>query len=240
MTTDLSPPDGQHSGTAKGEADPQTVLARRNRRLLFGALGMAVGMVGVSYAAVPLYDLFCRVTGYGGTTQVGAPSSTDVLDRTVRVRFTADTDRRLPWQFAAETREIELRIGEAGLVYYQAENMAPVSLAGTAVYNVTPHSVGLYFHKTECFCFQEQWLEAGQSVNMPVYFYVDPAIADDPNLDDITTITLSYRFFRARSNELDDAVEDYYRGVEQVTEAEPAIDPSTALPADAQSAELAQ
>lgn len=228
MTTDPS-----RQETAAPAPVPQEVIARRNRRMLGGALGLALGMVGVSYAAVPLYDLFCRVTGYGGTTQVGAPASTEVLDRTMRIRFTADTDSRLPWQFRSETREIEVQIGEGGLVFYQAENTAPVTLAGTAVYNVTPHKAGIYFHKTECFCFQEQWLEAGQSVNMPVYFYIDPAIADDRNMDDVTTITLSYRFFRARSNELDDAVDDYYRGIEQMSDA-------AALPADPESAELAQ
>ena len=192
---------------------------RRNGIMLVALFGIVVAMAGLSFAAVPLYDLFCRVTGFGGTTQVADAASGEVLERTVRVRFTADTDRGLPWAFAPQTREVELQIGESGLVYYEAANTSSSPVAGMAVYNVTPAKAGIYFNKVQCFCFNEQVLAPGQSVEMPVYFFVDPAMADDRNLDDVQTITLSYTFFPARSNQLDDAVEEYYQSVEQADTA---------------------
>ncbi|HET8727739.1 MAG TPA: cytochrome c oxidase assembly protein [Alphaproteobacteria bacterium] len=190
-------------------------IGRRNTLLMLGLFGVVFAMVGVSFAAVPLYDLFCRVTGFGGTTQVADGLAGEVLDREVRVRLTADTDRNLPWRFVAETREVDLRVGEPGLVYYTVENLSDRPLAGTAVYNVNPPKAGLYFTKVECFCFEEQVLEPGEKADLPVYFYVDPSMADDPGMDEVKTITLSYTFFRAASQELDDAQEDYYRAVEQ-------------------------
>ncbi len=172
-------------------------LRRRNRMLLGGLVGFAFLMVGVSFAAVPLYDLFCRVTGFGGTTQVGDDTADVVLDRTMRVRFTADTDRNLPWSFRPETRELTLRIGEPALVYYEAVNTSDQPVAGMATYNVSPAKAGIYFVKVQCFCFNEQVLMPGQRMQMPVYFYVDPALAQDVNLDDVQVITLSYTFFQA-------------------------------------------
>jgi cytochrome c oxidase assembly protein subunit 11 len=198
-------------------------LARRNGMVLGVALAIVVGMVGMSFAAVPLYDLFCRVTGFGGTTQVAADgqASGEVLDRTIRVRFVADVDRELPWEFGAETNEVEVRIGEPTQIDYWAESVADAPTAGTAIYNVAPAKAGLYFVKVQCFCFDEQVLMPGQQVDMPVYFYVDPAMADDPNLDDVRVITLSYRFFPTDSDALDEAIEDYYRSVEEATAAAP-------------------
>jgi cytochrome c oxidase assembly protein subunit 11 len=167
----------------------------RNRRLGLVMGGVAFGMVGLSFAAVPLYDLFCRVTGYNGTTQRGlaAPGATD---RTITVRFAAQTDRSLPWRFQAEQPSMTVRLGEEGMAFYTAANRAETPVTGVSVYNVTPEKVGRYFHKVACFCFDEQTLTPGQRVDMPVSFWVDPRIAEDPNTRDVTTITLSYTFYR--------------------------------------------
>jgi len=185
-------------------------LARKNARTGLAVLAFVIFMVGVSFAAVPLYDLFCRVTGFGGTPQVSEALPDQVLDRTVSVKFNADTSRDMPWRFRPEQREVEIRIGQRGLTAYEAYNPKAEPTGGTAIYNVTPLKVGKYFHKIQCFCFDEQILEAGQRVSMPVMFYVDPAMAEDPNMDDVTTITLSYTFFALGSEELDEALEAYY------------------------------
>ena len=202
-------------------SDPRTDAAtsRRNRGVLVILFGVVAGMVGLSYAAVPLYDLFCRVTGFGGTTQVADDVGTEVLDRTVRVRFVGATDAGLPWAFGPETREVELPIGEPALVYYWAENRSDEPVAGTAVYNVTPQKTGLYFNKVECFCFTAQTLQPGERAEFPVYFFVDPAMADDASQDDVQAITLSYTFFRSESDELDDATDDFYREAEETVSA---------------------
>jgi cytochrome c oxidase assembly protein subunit 11 len=170
-------------------------IQRRNRRAGIGLATVVVGMVGLSFAAVPLYDLFCRVTGYNGTVQTGqaAPGATT---RTIQVRFAAQTDRNLPWNFQPEQANITVRLGEEGLAFYSASNRAGTPVTGVSVYNVTPEKVGRYFHKVACFCFDEQTLAAGQRVDMPVSFWVDPRIAEDPNTRDVTAITLSYTFFR--------------------------------------------
>jgi cytochrome c oxidase assembly protein subunit 11 len=170
-------------------------LSRRNRRTAILAFGTVAGMVGLSFAAVPLYDLFCRVTGYNGTTQRGlaAPGATD---RTITVRFAGTTHPALPWRFQPEQAAMTVRLGEEGLAFYSAANRAETPVTGVSVYNVTPEKVGRYFHKVACFCFDEQTLTPGQRVDMPVSFWVDPRIADDPNTRDVTTITLHYTFFR--------------------------------------------
>ncbi len=173
-------------------------LRRRNRVLLVSLFAVVVGMVGLAFASVPLYSLFCRVTGFGGTTQRADAAPTKVLDRVVTIRFNSDVNGALPWNFRPEQRELKVRVGEMGLANYRAENRAAKPTVGTAVYNVTPDKAGLYFNKIQCFCFDEQVLEPGQSVDMPVAFFVDPAMADDPNMEDVTTITLSYTFFRAK------------------------------------------
>ena len=168
---------------------------------MVGLFGVVFGMVALSYAAVPLYDLFCRVTGYGGTTQVADAAPDQVLDREIRIRFMAETERGLPWHFAPEQREVTIRVGEAGIAFYSAENRSDRPITGMAAYNVLPPKAGLYFNKIQCFCFDEQTLAPGETVSMPVYYFVDPAIADDPNLDEVQTITLSYTFFRSGSDE---------------------------------------
>ena len=169
-------------------------------------------MVGLAYASVPLYDIFCRVTGWGGTTQVAdaLPSESEIINRVITVRFDANTARDLPWSFNPELQSIDVRLGERGFVNYISKNKASIPTAGTAVFNVTPLKAGKYFHKIQCFCFDEQILQAGQTVNMPVLFYVDPALHEDENLNDVTTITLSYSFFKTDSEALDTALEAFY------------------------------
>ena len=154
------------------------------------------GMLGLTAAAVPLYRLFCQVTGYGGTTQVAEALPPEPLAQTIKVRFNADVDPDLPWSFRPLQREVEVRIGEQHLAFYRARNHSDRAVVGQAVYNVTPFKSGPYFDKIACFCFEEQRLGPGEEVDMPVSFFVDPAILDDPNTRDLTTITLSYTFFR--------------------------------------------
>ncbi len=168
--------------------------ARKNKRMLAVLVLGVFGMIGASYAAVPLYKLFCQVTGFGGTTQVAAEESSVVLDRKMTVRFDAMANG-VPWSFQPVQRKVELKVGESAVVYYRATNTSDRTVVGTATFNVTPLKVGQYFNKIECFCFTEQLLEPGQSVDMPVTFFVDPEIADDRNLEDVKTITLSYTFF---------------------------------------------
>lgn len=169
--------------------------SKANRRLALALVSIVVVMVGAAYAAVPLYQLFCRVTGFGGTTQVAETAPAEVGERTFRIRFNADVDPNLPWAFQPVQREMTVHVGESALAHFQAQNLAPQPTAGTATFNVTPLKAGQYFNKVQCFCFTEQRLAPGASVDMPVSFFVDPAITEDPNLDEVKTITLSYTFF---------------------------------------------
>jgi cytochrome c oxidase assembly protein subunit 11 len=168
----------------------------RGKRLTVVALAtVIVGMLGLTAAAVPLYRLFCQATGYGGTTQRAEAAADRELEQTVVVRFNADVDPALPWSFAPEQRQIEVRVGEQSLAYYRASNRSDHPIVGQATYNVTPFKAGPYFDKIACFCFEEQVLQPGEQVDMPVSFYVDPEILSDPNTQDVHTITLSYTFF---------------------------------------------
>lgn len=183
----------------------------RNKRMAFSLLLVAGGMVGMAYAAVPLYDLFCRVTGYGGTTNVAEAAGDQVLERSIKVRFVANTHRDLAWEFEPAQTSLTLRVGEQGLAFYRASNYSGRRITGTATFNVSPHKAGYYFTKVECFCFVEQTLEPGESVDMPVMFFVDPEMNEDRNLDEVTEIALSYTFFETASSEptkvaLNDAV----------------------------------
>ena len=169
---------------------------RGNRRtgLVLGAV--VAGMVGLSFASVPLYRLFCQVTGFGGTTQVAAAPSDVQLERVIKVRFNADVDRGLPWAFQPVEREVRVQVGESRLAFYEATNRSSQDIVGTATFNVTPLKAGQYFNKVACFCFTEQRLAPGETMDMPVSFFIDPAIVDDPAMADVATITLSYTFFR--------------------------------------------
>jgi cytochrome c oxidase assembly protein subunit 11 len=176
--------------------DRKCELARRNRRVALAAFATVGGMVGLSFAAVPLYAVFCQVTGYNGTVQTGGPAAPGAVEREVTVRFAANTHPSLPWKFEAMQGAMPVHLGQSGLAFYRAANEADRPVEGVATYNVTPEVVGKYFHKTACFCFDAQTLQPGQSVEMPVTFWVDPAMAQDPSTRDIRTITLNYTFFR--------------------------------------------
>ena len=172
--------------------------------------GLVIGMVGLSYAAVPLYDLFCRATGYGGTTKVATEAPNQISAREMKVRFNADVNRDLPWRFRPMQNSVTLHVGQPTLVFYRVENTSDQPIVGTATYNVTPLTVGEYFSKLECFCFTEQVLQPGESIELPVSFFVDPAILDDPKMDKINTLTLSYTFF-----EVNDPGRDHVSSLKQ-------------------------
>lgn len=155
-------------------------------------------MVGASYAAVPLYNWFCRTTGFGGTTQVSTMAPGQVLDRTLTVRFDANVIPGLPWRFTPEKAEIKVRIGEVVTAYYKVTNESARATLGQASYNVSPPTTGVYFQKINCFCFTEQRMTAGETREMAVVFYVDPEIAKDAEHDSLSAITLSYTFFPLR------------------------------------------
>ncbi len=178
--------------------DSATTQQRQHRKVALLLSGLVVGMVGLSYAAVPLYDLFCRVTGYGGTTNTADAAPAAAIDRTMTIRFDSNINRGLAWEFKPVELSQEIKVGESGLAFYQARNLSDETLVGTATFNVTPQSAGYYFNKIECFCFTEQVLRPGEIVDMPVTYFVDPEIQDDKNLDHVTTITLSYTFYPKR------------------------------------------
>lgn len=156
---------------------------------------VVIFMGGLAWASVPLYDWFCRVTGFGGVTGVSEVAPEDVLDQTITVRFDGSLNNRMPWEFEPVVREMEVRIGESGLAFYEAYNPTDRPIAGSASYNVTPYQAGGFFNKIQCFCFEEQVLMPGERVQMPVTFYVDPEIVDDREGKHIHTITLSYTFY---------------------------------------------
>jgi cytochrome c oxidase assembly protein subunit 11 len=181
---------------------PRARDSRRNTRTALILFSVVAGMIGLSFASVPLYRIFCQVTGFGGTTQVSeAAPGAGISDRVIEVRFNADVDPNLPWSFQPVQRAVEVRIGEPGLAYYRARNLSDKAIVGAAVYNVTPFKAGYYFDKMQCFCFNEQRLEPGESMDMAVSFFVDPSILEDRNLDEVKTITLSYTFFRQAGDE---------------------------------------
>ncbi|KQY98287.1 cytochrome C oxidase assembly protein [Pseudolabrys sp. Root1462] len=156
---------------------------------------VVAGMVGAAFASVPLYNWFCRTTGFGGTTQVSEAAPGQVLDRTLTVRFDSNVAPGLPWRFVPEQNTVQVRIGEVKTVYYKVINMAAREITAQAGYNVTPPTVGLYFHKINCFCFTEQTMKPGETRDMAVVFYVDPSLVKDSDQDPLNTITLSYTFF---------------------------------------------
>lgn len=181
-------------------------LDKKNNRVGVVVAGTAALMVGMAYAAVPLYELFCQVTGYGGTTQEVAAADNDVIDRDIKVRFSANTHRDMPWVFEPSQGDQFLKVGEQGLAYYEAYNPTQKTIVGRATYNVTPHKAGSYFAKIDCFCFTEQVLKPGERIDMPVIYYIDPSIDEDPNLDEVTEVTLSYTFFALEGEEAEEAI----------------------------------
>ena len=189
-------------------------ILTRNRGTALICVSVVAGMVGLSFAAVPLYRLFCQVTGFGGTTQRAEAVAGPVLDRMITVRFDANVGAGLAWEFNPAERHISLKVGEQGEAVYRATNPTNRVSSGTAVFNVSPPLAGAYFVKIECFCFTEQTLEPGQSVDMPVVFYIDPEIAEDRDVMALDTITLSYTFYPLEQPE-------------RVSQAK-AVDPATA------------
>ena len=176
--------------------------AVKKYRTLGFLLVLIMGMGVLSYASVPLYKLFCQVTGYGGTTQQVTSPSSQILERKIKIRFDANTKPTLDWNFQPIQTSMDISVGQNALAFYQAENTGKDPVVGTATFNVTPEKAGVYFNKIDCFCFVEQLLAPQEAVEMPVSFFIDPDIVNDPNLDDVTTITLSYTFFPSEDQSL--------------------------------------
>lgn len=177
------------------------MTGRRNGLVAGGLLAVTAMMTGLSFAAVPLYRMFCEATGYGGTPQLRGASAPGATAQAMEVRFNANTSPSLPWRFTPGEASAKVALGEDRLAFYVGRNTSDRAVTGVATYNVTPEKAGRYFHKTACFCFDEQTLAPGQEMQFPLSFWVDPAIAADPDTRDVRTITLSYTFFRS----LDDA-----------------------------------
>ena len=173
----------------KGKRDRKGLVA-------LSLAGLVAGMVGLSFAAVPLYRIFCQTTGYGGVPQQAEAAPGTVLDRMITVRFDANVDRKLPWTFEPVQRVMDVKIGESNLAFFRATNNTDEPVTGSAGFNVAPGIAGRYFTKIECFCFTKQRLAAGESIEMPVTFFVDPKIVDDESAKNISEITLSYTFYR--------------------------------------------
>lgn len=183
----------------------------KNKKLARRIVMIVAIMIGLSFAAVPLYERFCAATGFDGTTMLAekAPDPKDIVNREITVLFDARVDAGLPWDFKPDQRKVTVKIGQQGLVSFEATNISGKETVGTAVYNVVPEKMGKYFSKTQCFCFAEQILPPGKTVHMPVMFFIDPKIVADDELDDITDITLSYTFFPANSAALDKAIANF-------------------------------
>lgn len=176
----------------------QTVSGAANKRSVVTAAllgGFALSMLGAAYAAVPLYRMFCQVTGFGGTTQRAEAPSAIVLERRVMIRFDSNVAGGLQWVFKPSIRTMEVKLGESALTHYKVQSSTSQATSGSATFNVTPEAAGRYFNKIECFCFSEQSLEPSAGADLPLTFFVDPAMADDPELAHVDEITLSYTFF---------------------------------------------
>ena len=184
---------------------PEHIPSAANRNTRKFLIGIAMAMLALGFASKPLYDTFCSITGYGGTTRVAEIKSNIMLDREITVRFDANTRSDLDWTFKPEDVSMRVKLGQNALAFYQAKNNSNFPLVGIASYNVSPIKAAPYFSKLECFCFTEQRLEPGEEVRMPVLFFVDPLMADDRRLDEVKTITLSYTF-----HSVDDPSADSY------------------------------
>ncbi len=172
---------------------------KSNKKLALSLLGLVFSMIFLSFASVPLYSLFCKMTGYGGTTRQGTlPYFMHKGTKQLIIEFDANIDAGLPWRFVPKQRKINIVPGQNNLIFYESENLSNKDIIGTSVYNVTPFKAGKYFVKVHCFCFEEQLLKAGETMLMPVSFFIDPDFEKDPEMDDVRTITLSYSFFKVR------------------------------------------
>jgi cytochrome c oxidase assembly protein subunit 11 len=177
-------------------------MFKNNKSVAIILTALSIAMVGLSYGSVPLYRLFCQVTGFGGTTQVSDLSS-DTLkiqdamqkNKAITIYFSGDVSDTMPWKFQPVQQEIKLMVGETALAFYTAENPTNTPIVGISTYNVNPQQAGIYFNKIQCFCFEEQRLKPHEIIDMPVFFFIDPAFLEDPKMSDIDSITLSYTFF---------------------------------------------
>lgn len=185
-------------------------ISKKNKRVALIILGIVFGMLTLTAFSVQLYELYCRVTGFGGKAVQSSSSATTILDRAMKVRFNTDVNPSLPWEFSSDQPPVTLKIGQEMAVSFTATNIGDKAIAGTAIYNIDPPAAGKYFHKTQCFCFNYQLIASGDTAHFPVIFYIDPELDNDPQLRDLKTITLSYSFFEADSKELDNALEDFY------------------------------
>jgi cytochrome c oxidase assembly protein subunit 11 len=176
-------------------------IQRKMHRTAFACAGIVVGMVGLAYASVPLYDLFCKVTGFGGTPITRDANNSDVMNRTVTVRFDSNVAPGLSWRFSPEKPDVKVKLGETTTVYYKVTNTGSKPATGIATYNVQPDLAGTYFSKLECFCFTEQTLQPGETLESAVVFYVDPRLVEDSDVKDITSITLSYTYFPSKGGQ---------------------------------------
>jgi len=190
----------------------QDDLTRKNARMGLIVLTVIVGMLALSFASVPLYRLFCQVTGFGGTPNIDPTAVAEkILDQEMTIRFNADVSSNMPWIFEAEQASVTMPIGQKALISFYAKNPTSTTMEGTAIFNVLPENAARYFHKVQCFCFGLQELGPGAEAHMPVAFFIDPKIVDDPDLEGIKTITLSYTFFKADSPELEKAMDSLYQ-----------------------------
>jgi len=171
----------------------------RNDRILVKCVAVFVAMLGLSYASVPLYRIFCQATGFAGTPRITSDASTQTAAGSIEVRFDANVGQGLPWEFRPERVSMRVRLGQNSKALYLAHNLSGASVAGTATFNVTPDKAAQYFNKVQCFCFTRQELKAGQRADLGVAFFIDPAIAADPETKDVTAVTLSYTFFPSKS-----------------------------------------
>lgn len=194
--------------SARRSPEREAAIRERNKNFAAWMLAIALGTMGLSYASVPLYRVFCQVTGFGGTVRRGDGEETDefvtaieeakiVEDRPITVRFNADVSAKMPWRFTPSQSEIVVLPGETALAFYVARNDSEHPITGIATYNVTPAKAGIYFNKVQCFCFDEQRLKPGEALDMPIFFFIDPEFAQDENMADVRDIMLSYTFFRA-------------------------------------------
>lgn len=186
-------------------------LKEKNRRTGYLVLGIVLGMSLLTASSYKIYQIYCRMTGFGGQAEQSAPNQADViLDREIKIRFNTDVSNNLPWEFKADQEPVTLKLGQEAAISFSATNLGNQPFAGTAIYNVDPPVAGVYFHKTQCFCFDYQLIGPKKEAHFPVVFYIDPALDKDPQLKDLKSITLSYSFFKADSPELEKALEDFY------------------------------
>jgi cytochrome c oxidase assembly protein subunit 11 len=178
-----------------------TTKSKNNRTVALACVVFFVSMIGVAYASVPLYRLFCQMTGYGGTTRQVVTPANRVLEREITIRFDANVSGELPWKFEPKQREVTVKLGQTTQISYEAINLIKQATQGRATFNVVPELAGSYFNKLQCFCFNDTTLKAGEKIDMPVVFFIDPDMVNEPDLKNVKTITLSYTMFASKKNQ---------------------------------------